>query len=282
MVQIITDSAADFEPQELEAKNILCVPMKILFGTDEYTENSNLSKEKFYDLLVSSEDFPKTSQPTPFDFESCLQKIKYSGDECVVITISSALSGTYQSASITKDMLDFENCHVVDSLNAACGQRLLVNEAVRLRDSGKSAAEISSALEELKGRIRLLACIDTLEYLYKGGRLSKTAYSVGSMINIKPVIKVSSEGKVEVCGKTLNIRQGIRSICDNLLKNPPRKDYPIYVVYSHTRKNADLLADSIRKSGYQVLDENIVNIGAAIGAHIGIGACGYAYVCDNE
>ncbi len=278
MVQIITDSAADLEPQELKEKNIICVPMKILFGEDEYTENANLSKDKFYELLETSTNFPKTSQPTPYDFESCIQKFKDKGDQCVVITISSALSGTYQSALLTKNMLDFDDCYVIDSLNAACGQRLLVDEAVRLRDSGKSAAEIAAVLDKLKQKVRLVACIDTLEYLYKGGRLSKTAYSVGSMINIKPIIKVSAEGKVEVCGKTLNIRQGIRNICDSLSKNPPSTDYPIYVVYSHHRKNADILADSIRKSGHEVLEENIVSIGAAIGSHIGKGACGYAYI----
>ena len=110
MVRIITDSAADFEPLELEKYEITCVPMQISFDDKEYKENENLTKQQFYELLDKSDSFPKTSQPTPYDFEVMLEEIMKNGDECLVITISSALSGTYQNAFLVKNMLEYENC----------------------------------------------------------------------------------------------------------------------------------------------------------------------------
>ncbi|MBQ4527952.1 MAG: DegV family protein [Clostridia bacterium] len=278
MVRIITDSAADYEPNELIKKNIICVSMKIAFGSTEYQENISLSKDQFYDMLIDGDEFPKTSQPSPFDFENILQDFKNAGDECIIITISSALSGTYQNATLTAKMLEYDSCYVIDSLNATGGQRMLADIAVKLRDEGKAACEIVNIIETLKHKITLKACIDTLEYLYKGGRLSKTAYTVGSFVNLKPVIEVNNEGKVEVCGKTLSIKKGLKTICTSITKNKPDSDYPIYIVYSHNKKHADVLVQNLRDLGFEIKDENIFNIGATIGAHVGPNACGYIYV----
>ncbi len=281
MIRIITDSAADFEPAELADKNIICTPMKINFGDKEYTENVNLTKDSFYELLVSSGDFPKTSQPAPFDFEKVLTPAMEAGDEAVIITISSALSGTYQNAALVKNMLEYEDCHVVDGLSATAGQRILVEHAVRLRDEGRAAAEIAVELTELRGRIEIFACIDTLEYLYKGGRISHTSYTVGSFVNIKPIITVSREGRVEVAAKALSMRKGIKNICAHMEKVKPDLNYPVYLVYSHDRKNTELLAEALRSAGYEISNSQLVNIGAAIGAHIGVGACGVIYVSKS-
>ena len=238
MIRIITDSAADFEPHELKENNIYCVPMQISFNDVEYKENENLSKEQFYELLEKCDCFPKTSQPAPHDFEVLLKEFMKNNDECIIITVSSSLSGTYQNASLVKNILAYENCYIVDSLNAAAGERLLTDYAIKLRNGGKSAKEIFDELEILKTKIKLYACLDTLEYLHRGGRLSKTAYT-------------------------------------------PDKKYPIYVLYSNNRKNGDLLADALRKSGFDVPDKNIINIGATIGSHIGPNACGVAYISED-
>ncbi|MBQ4630078.1 MAG: DegV family protein [Clostridia bacterium] len=278
MIRIITDSAADYEPNELIKKNITCVSMKIAFGSTEYQENISLSKDQFYDMLIDGDEFPKTSQPSPFDFENILQDFKNAGDECIIITISSALSGTYQNATLTAKMLEYDSCYVIDSLNATGGQRMLADIAVKLRDEGKAACEIVNIIETLKHKITLKACIDTLEYLYKGGRLSKTAYTVGSFVNLKPVIEINNEGKVEVCGKTLSIKKGLKTICNSIENNKPDSDYPIYIVYSHNKKYADVLVHNLRNLGFEIKDENIFNIGATIGAHVGPNACGYIYV----
>lgn len=258
--------------------DLSCVSMQVSFDNEEYKENVNLTKAQFYDILESSNVFPKTSQPTPFDFENLLRKFKGSGDECVIVTISSALSGTYQTAAMVSDMMEYSDCYVVDSLNATGGERLLVHHAVNLRDEGKSAKEIFDELEALKGKIKLYACVDTLEYLYRGGRLSKAAYAMGTLANIKPVILVSDEGNVEVESKELSMKKGISSVCKMLQEYEPDTGYPIYIMYSKNSDNGELLAENVRKAGYEVLPENVVNIGATIGAHVGANACGVVYV----
>lgn len=193
----------------------------------------------------------------------------------------SALSGTYQNAFLVKNMLEYSTCYVVDSLNATGGERLLVEYAVKLRNEGKNAKEIFEKLEILKGRIKLYACVDTLEYLHKGGRLSKTAYAVGTLANIKPIIYLSQEGKVEVSSKALSMKNGISTICKKLQKVMPDTNFPIYIVYSNNRKNGEMLAEGVKKCGYEILPENVVNIGATIGAHVGSNACGVVYVAEN-
>lgn len=282
MVRIITDSAADFELYELEKYNVTCVPMQISFDDNEYKENENLTKTQFYELLETGGVFPKTSQPTPYDFEVLFENFKDSGEECVIITISSALSGTYQNAFLVKNMLCYDECYVVDSLNATAGERILVEHAVKLRDEGKSAKEIFEELEILKTKIKLFACVDTLEYLHKGGRLSKTAYTVGTIANIKPVIRITEEGTVEVSAKAISMKGGINAVSKKLQIYTPDLTYPIYIVYSNNRKNGDSLAAAVQKSGYSILPENIINIGATIGAHVGSDACGVVYVCKTE
>ena len=281
MIRIITDSAADFEPHELKENNIYCVPMQISFNDVEYKENENLSKEQFYELLEKCDCFPKTSQPAPHDFEVLLKEFMKNNDECIIITVSSSLSGTYQNASLVKDILAYENCYIVDSLNAAAGERLLTDYAIKLRNDGKSAKEIFGELEILKTKIKLYACLDTLEYLHRGGRLSKTAYTVGMIANIKPVIHILKDGTIKVSSKAMSIRGGINSISKKLCACTPDKKYPIYVLYSNNRKNGDLLADALRKSGFDVPDKNIINIGATIGSHIGPNACGVACISED-
>ena len=278
MVRIITDSAADYEKDELLEKDIICLPMTVSFGEKEYRQNVNITKKEFYERLADSEVFPKTSQPTPFEVEDTFRKIKDAGDECVVITISSGLSGTYQSVCLLKDTVELENAYIVDSKNATAGERILVDVAVKLRDEGKSAKEIYEKLEVLKYKVALLGCVDTLEYLYKGGRLSKTAYAVGTMANVKPIITVTKEGKVEVCHKALSMRRGIKYMVEELKKNPPDTDYPIYAVYSYDSKNGEILKNKIEEAGYNLDDENFFEIGSVIGAHVGRGAAGVIYI----
>ena len=190
MIRIITDSAADFEPEELEQMNITCIPLTVMFGEQEYQENVNLSKPQFYELLLGSQEPPKTAQASPQILLELFENAKEAGDPAIYITLSSGLSGTYQSACMTKGLVEYDGCYVVDSLNATGGYRMIVEHAVKLRDQGKTAAEIVEGIGKMRKRIVLYACIDTLKYLYRGGRISQTAYTIGSLAQIKPIIRV--------------------------------------------------------------------------------------------
>ena len=279
MVRIITDSAADFEPQELTRLGVTCIPLTVTFGDREYQENVSLTKDLFYELLLSSEEMPKTAQASPQLLQDLFEAAKESGDEAVYLTLSSALSGTYQTACMIRDLVDCDRCHVVDGKNATGGQRQLVEYAVRLRDAGKTAEEIIEGILSIRDRIVLYACVDTLEYLYRGGRISHTAYAVGSLAQIKPIIRVSQEGTVEVPSKAIGMRKGMDLLCKRLEHDPPDEDFPFYVMYTNDRSVGETLARRFEAAGRPpIAEDHMIPVGAAIGSHVGPRACGFVYV----
>lgn len=278
MVRIITDSAADFEPMELERKQITCIPLKVLFDTEEYEENINLTKGKFYEKMLAFEGFPKTSQAAPQVLADLFDEAKAAGDEAIYFTLSSALSGTWQSAMFIREDLGYEGAFVVDTRNATGGQRMLVEYAVRLRDEGKCAADIVAGVEALRDRIVLYACINTLEYLYRGGRISHLAYTLGTLAQIKPIIHVDHLGRVDIPAKAMGMRKGMEHLCKQADAKAPDPDFPLYVMYTDDRSAAEALAVRLAEHGQAVHPDNIIQVGAAIGSHIGPKACGLVYV----
>lgn len=277
MVRIITDSAADFEPRELENKNITCIPLTVSFGNDDYQENVNLDKARFYELLAASGEFPKTSQASPQILMDLFESAEAAGEEAIYITLSSALGGTYQSAMAVKNMVDGDNCYVFDGKNGTGGQRMVVERAVQLRDAGLNARQIIAELETFRDKIVLFACINTLENLYKGGRISQTAYAIGSLAQIKPIIQVDVEGRVVVPAKAMGMRKGMDMLCKRLELQPMDESHPLYVMYTSDRTVAETLAQRLAESGYSIPAERIIQVGAAIGTHIGPNACGLVY-----
>jgi len=278
MVQLITDSAADFTPEELKKLNIACIPITVIFGEQAYQENLDLSRSQFYDLLLTGNDFPKTAQPSPQLLEELFTEARTQGDEIIYITLSSAISGTYQTACMIRDMLGYAGSYVLDSRNGTGGQRMVVEQAARLRDAGYTAREMMAALEQYRSRVRLYACIDTLEYLYRGGRINHTIYKLGTVAQIKPIIQVSASGTVDVPGKAMGMRRGMEQLCKKLETYPPDERYPLYVMYTNDRTVAETLARHLREQGHTIPEERISSVGAAIGSHIGPGACGLVYI----
>ena len=278
MVRIVTDSAADFSPAELEQKNICCIPLKVLFGGEEYEENINLSKDQFYEKMLAFEGFPKTSQAAPAVLAGLFEETKAAGDEIIYFTLSSALSGTWQSAMFIKEDMGYDKAFVVDSRNATGGQRMLVEHAVRLRDQGKCAADIVAEVEALRERIVLYACINTLEYLYRGGRISHLSYALGTLAQIKPIIHVDHMGRVDIPAKAMGMRKGMEHLCKQADAKTPDPEYPLYVMYTNDRSVAETLAVRLAEHGQAVHPDNIIQVGAAIGSHVGPAACGLVYV----
>ena len=280
MVRIITDSAADFEPFELEKLDIACIPLKVMLEEKEYEENVDLGKDQFFALLASTGATPKTSQPSPQRLMRLLEEAKQAGDEVVCIMLSSALSGTYQTSVMTCEDAECDDFYVFDSLNATGGQRLLVEYAVRLRDEGKTAKEIIAGLESIRDKIVLFACIDTLEYLYRGGRISQTVYKLGTMAQVKPIIRVSEEGTIEVPAKAMGMRKGMDQLCKRVEQQKPSSEHNFYVMYTADRTIGQTLAQKVTALGYDIPEERIIQVGAVIGSHIGPNACGIVYVAE--
>jgi DegV family protein with EDD domain len=278
MVHIITDSAADLEQWEYDKLGVTCIPLRVAFGAEEYRENVDLNKERFYELLLGSEDFPKTSQASPAVLEGLFAMAKEKGDEAIYISLSSALSGTYQTACMVREDAEYEGAYVFDGRNATGGQRMIVEYACRLRDEGLDAAGILAGLESIRDRIELYACVNTLEYLHKGGRISHAVYTLGSLAQIKPIISVDTEGKVTLPAKVMGMRKGMDFLCKRLTARKPDENHPVYVMYTNNRDVARTLAARMAANGWEIPEERIIQVGAAIGAHVGPDACGIVYV----
>lgn len=247
-VQIIVDSTADFSAKEIEKRQITCIPMTVTFGNEQYIDGVDLTKEEFFVKLTNEKEFPKTSQPSPAKFAECFEEAKENGDDVVAILVSGALSGTVQSATIAKDIAEHEGVYIVDSNTVTLGIRLLVDHAVRMRDQGKSAAEIVERLEELKDRVRIYAGLDTLEYLQKGGRISKAAASLGRLAGIKPIITIDEEGKVAMCGKQRGNKNVFRQIIKYIDAEMPDENYSVYFLYSADKKNCISFIQTLQKN----------------------------------
>lgn len=275
-VKIITDSASDLPAARHPAISVL--PMTITFGDRQYRDGVELSHQRFYELLIESEQLPSTSQIGPTQFEEAFRAQTESGNTVVAVILSGKLSGTYQSACIAAEEFPGQ-VFVVDSENAAMGERVLVERAAQLADQGLSAQEIAQRLDREKKDVRLIALLDTLEYLKRGGRISKSAAAIGGMLSIKPVIAIQN-GEVCMLGKARGSKNG-----NNLLMQEIQKtagidfDRPYCLGYSgfHDDMLQKYIADSRPLWEGHADHLPIGTIGATIGTHVGPGAVGVAF-----
>ena len=174
MIRIVVDSSSDYQMSEIREKNLDLVTIAITIGEKQYVDGVDLERNQFYEILEKTGEFPKTSQPSPQQFLDIFLDAKEKGDEVVCIALSSALSGTYQSAVLAKDMAEYEPIYIVDSKTATCNIKVLADYARKLADDGRTAEAIAEQIEAIKSQVKVVAALDTLEYLSRGGRLSRT------------------------------------------------------------------------------------------------------------
>lgn len=279
-VRIVIDSSADIA-ENLKGR-FEVVPLPIFFGEEKFIDGVNLTHAEFYEKLKTSEQLPKTSQATPFDYEEIYEKIVSSGDDAVVITISQKLSGTYQSAVIAAEKYK-GRVFAVDGKTVTIASGILAEYALKLAESGLGAKELAKELEAARERVRLVAMVDTLEYLKKGGRISKAVAFAGELLSFKPVVAVE-DGEVKILGKARGARQG-----NNLLEQEIEKsggvdyDQPVLLGYSGTDDS------TLRRyiNDFSHLWEgrkdslNISEIGSVVGTHAGPGAIAVAFFAKN-
>ncbi len=274
-VKIIVDSTTDLN--ESIKERFCIVPLTICFGEEEYVDGVTISHQTFYEKLVESDVLPTTSQATPAAFKKMFDEVLGPEDSAVVITISALLSGTWQSAMIAAS--DYPNVHVVDGSSAAIGSGILAEYALQLVKEGKSAEEIAGILEEKKKDVCLIAMLDTLEYLKKGGRISSTAAFAGGLLNIKPVLNIK-DGKINILGKARGSRQG-----NNLLIQEIQKaggiDFSMPILLGYTGLTDVLLKKYIADSRALWEDAadhlSYTTIGSVVGTHTGPGVIAAAF-----
>ena len=276
MIRFLVDSSSDYTLEEIKEKNLSLVPIAITLDNATYLDVQELERSQFYELLLSSNNFPQTSQPSPQAFLEKFLEAKENGDELICVLLSSALSGTCQSAHLAKTMVDYENVHIIDSLAATHIIRLLVDYGLNLQENGLSAAEIVARMEALKPRIRVVAGVDTLEYLYKGGRLSKASATIGELANLKPMLTLKQDGALTVIGKCIGRNKAIQFITKYAQDHMIDTLFPMYSIYSVGTENCEKMEEKLISLGYTI-DERC-QIGSTIGAHLGTGTFGIIYV----
>ena len=276
MVKIVIDSAADLAPEIKEKMTV--VPMTIRFGNEEYIDGVTINGKQFYEKLIDGKVMPSTSQPSPDDFMRVMQQITDAGDEAVVITISHKMSGTYQSANIAAAEFPGK-VFVVDSQTVTIGEGILAELALSLAESGMSASDIAERLCRERENIEIIALLDTLEYLKRGGRISKTAAIAGGLLSIKPVISVF-DGEINVLGKARGSKQGNNLLVQQIESNGGIDfSKPLmlgYTGFSQARLQ-EYIDDStaLWKNGVSSL--RCAQIGSTVGTHAGPGAIAAAF-----
>lgn len=275
-IRIIVDSASDMVGKERE--HLTVVPMTVTFGEKQYLDGVELSPNEFYEKLIEGNELPTTSQVSPYAFEEAISKAIEAGETPIVITVTSKLSGTYNSARIASLQFD-EKVYLVDSENVCAGEQILVEYALRLIEEGKNAEEIVEELEVVKKKICVVALLDTLEYLRKGGRISNVSGIVGGMLSIKPIVGVV-EGVIEVLGKARGSKNA-NNLLAQQIENAGGVDYDMPYALAYSGLDDTAIQKYIRDNEHiwkrDKEDLNVGIIGSTIGTHAGPGAIAAAF-----
>lgn len=274
MIRLLVDTASDISINN--DKNIKVIPLSVTINDKTYLDGYELGHDEFYEMLTTTQTFPKTSQPAPQAYVEAFEEAKEAGDTVLCVLLSSGVSGTYQSAVLAKNIVEYDNIYIIDSLTGAYGVKLLVDEALKLIEEGKAIEEIVDHLEDLKSRTRVYLSVDTLDYLYRGGRLDKKSAVIGNIVKIKPIITVTREGTIGVVGKAVGMIRAMGSLIDIINKEEVDTNHNFYTIYTSGTTNVEKLEKKIINNGTTITER--VQLGPVVGTHLGPEAFGVIYI----
>ena len=279
MIKLMADSACDLEQTEADALGIALMPLSIRFGSEEYWDGVTLSHREFFEKLIETDEIPQTSQISDYRFEEAFASLTADGSEVIAVTLSSKLSGT-QACAVRAAKKFPGKVYVVDSMNACLGERILVDYALRLiREGQLSAPEIAAELDEKKNKIQLLAVLDTLKFLRKGGRISTVTAFAGEMLSIKPVISVV-KGEPKLIGKAMGSKKG-NNLLNRLVDECGGIDFTMPYVLGYSGLSEDFLMKYLHDSEHLWKEHTdhvpYYLIGSTIGTHVGPNAIAVAF-----
>lgn len=274
MIKVFVDSGSSIKQDEKEKYDVEIIPLRYLMGDTEYLDGIDLTIDEFYKKLIDEKLFPKTSLPSLVEVEKRVNEITANGDDVIIITISSGISGTYNAF---KQLFEGnKKVAVVDSLSAVGGIRILVGEINKYRN--ESLEFVVEKIEKLIPKIKIVATPENLNYLLKGGRLSKKEWLLGSVLNIKPVISII-QGKVKVIAKKIGLKNAISYIANALKNMKCNKNYPIVPSYTYKKDNLNKVIELTDKEYHaQMIEAD--NLDPVIACHWGPNAFGYIFVGD--
>ena len=277
-IQLIIDSASDIPVSYAKEHNQTYLPLPVTIGEKQYLSGVDITPQEFYEILIESDCLPVTSQVSPFGYEQAFRAAIAQGDTPVAITLSSKLSGTYQSACIAAANFDGK-AFVVDSRNVSLGEAILIYYAERQITQGLSPQQLIEALDRMKQKIKVIALLDTLEYLKKGGRIPAAVAAIGGLLSIKPVIAIV-DGAVQLIGKARGSKQG-NNLLNEMIASSRGVDFSLPLTLGFSGISDALLQKYItdsRSLWESHIDQlPVLSIGATIGTHAGPGAIGVAF-----
>jgi len=273
-VAIFTDSASDFDPADADAEGITIVPLLVTFGADTFRAGVDLSTESFWERMVAPDaPFPKTAASSPGDFKDAYEAAFEAGAEAIIsIHVAGTLSGTIKSAQVARDMLPDREIHVVDSQGASMGEGILARMGVELAADGRPAAEIAETLEARARDIRIYLTLETLEYLKKGGRISGPQAAIGTLLSVKPIIRVE-DGIIETVDKVRTRTKARDRMIELIIERPVERLAILHTMSPDIEAFRDEVA---RRAGLDPEDVTITLVGASVGPHVGPGCVGAA------
>ncbi len=278
-VKIVGATSSGITPEVAHQLDLTIVPLRVNFGTETLRDSVDISPEAFLDRLATSKQFPTTSQPPAGDFLSVYQQLRAAGHDVLCVLLSNKLSGTVMSANTAKEQLQDEHIYVYDTLNVAVGESILVTEAARMAQAGQSVAEITQRLQSMRDKVRLYFVVDTLEYLAKGGRVGNAQAFIGTVLQMKPILKVEN-GLVEGAERirtTSKAHTRLRHIVAEGIRG--KSNVQVAVMYTTIKDKAQKLADEIRAE-YHLSHVPVFTISPAVSAHTGPRALGVAFYAE--
>ncbi|MBE3518993.1 MAG: DegV family protein [Firmicutes bacterium] len=270
-VKIVTDSACDIDPKILEEKGIGVVPLTVHFGPESYKDGYEMRGRAFYDKLRTSEYHPRTSQPSPGDFQKVFEELTADGSPVVAILLSSALSGTYQAATIAAQALEGRQIAVVDSKAASIGYGLIALEAQAMAEKGASFEEVRDAALKMASTHATIFSVDTLDYLLKNGRIGRAQHFVGSLLNMKPILTLDRDGYVAAVERVRGSSKVIPRMVELVGERVPFGSRVLVgICHADALDRAQALKEMVVPK-YDVARYEETEIGSIIGTHTGPG-----------
>jgi DegV family protein with EDD domain len=274
-VRIVTDSAQDLSPVFLKSRGISVVPLTVHFGQKEFKDRFELSNEEFYSMLKNSSHHPRTSQPSPMAFQELFEELTSDGSSVLAITLSSSLSGTYQSALLAREALPDRSIKVLDSKLASAGYGMIAVLTAEMAEKGEDLESLVTWAESAAKNTFVVFSVDTLDYLAKNGRIGRAQHLLGSLLNMKPILTLDKEGSVSaldrVRGKGKVIPRMVELALDKLGNGTS-----IYAAIAHAEApdQAELLKTHLNAS-FDVKRCFVTDIGSVVGTHTGPGTLAF-------
>jgi DegV family protein with EDD domain len=275
-IRFVADSTADLAPEYAQQHRVITVPLKVIFGDEVLVDGVDIDAKGFYDRMRSATKNPTTSQPSPAEFEAAFSEAAADGSSIVCTTISSEMSGTYGAAMTARESLKDLDIHVVDTRSVSIGHSAVLRAAIEAAESGDGLDDVLSTIDEVMRRQRTVFCVETLEYLRRGGRIGGARALLGSVLNIKPVLQIL-DGRIEPFDRVRTYARALDRMCDEVISATGEAGRPARVTLGHADKLEDCRMLARRLAPHTQGAPEIIDIGPIVGSHAGPGTLGLSF-----